>query len=421
MSEREHHDVVVVGSGHGGAHLAATLRARKFAGSIAIVTAEAELPYERPPLSKEFLSGERTFQRILLRPEAFWAQRDISLKCGNAVVAVDAAERTVRLEDGRTIQYGKLVWAAGGSPRSLTCSGAWLQGVHTLRSAADVGLLRQQLASTRHVAIVGGGYIGLEAAASLSKLGKQVTVIETLDRVLARVSGEPLSRFYEVQHRAHGVNLRLGCRIECVEGEGGRVTGLRLQDGSVLATDLVIVGIGITPVCEPLLAAGACGGNGVAVDEYCRTSLRDIYAIGDCALHFNSFAGGAAVRLESVQNASDMAITAAKAITGELQPYRAVPWFWSNQYDLLLQTVGISLGHDDLVVRGPTPEGGFAVVYLRNKRVIALDCVNSSKDFLQGRTLIQLNVPVLREALADTTIPLKDLILGRAAHEAVPG
>lgn len=405
----QRHDVLIVGAGHGGAQTAIALRQRKFAGSIGLLGEELDPPYERPPLSKDYLAGERPFERILLRAEAFWGERDISLGLGKTVVAVNPANRTVTTASGEVIGYGALVWAAGGRPRALSCSGAHLRGVHTIRSRADVDRLREELPAADCIAVVGGGYIGLEAAATLRKLGKRVTVVEALDRVLARVTAEPLSRFYEAEHRAQGVDILLGAKIDCIEGEHGRASGLRIAGADFLAADLVVVGIGIVPACEPLLHAGASGENGVAVDEYGRTSLADVYAVGDCALQPNPYAEGAAVRLESVQNASDMAITVAKAIMGELEPNRAVPWFWSDQYDLRLQTVGLVLRCDDWVVRGEMASRSFSIVYRRKGRVAALDCVNAPKDFIQGRTLVQKGIAAELGALADTSIPLKNL------------
>jgi 3-phenylpropionate/trans-cinnamate dioxygenase ferredoxin reductase subunit len=250
----------------------------------------------------------------------------------------------------------------------------------------------------------------LEAAAVLTKFGKTVTVLEALDRVLARVAGEPLSRFYEAEHRAHGVDVRLNVTVTALEGEGGRVTGVRLGDGTLLPAQMVIVGIGIIPAVEPLIAAGATGGNGVEVDEYCRTSLPDIYAIGDCASHVNGFAASARIRVESVQNANDQAITTAKAIVGQAQAYHAVPWFWSNQYDLRLQTVGLSIGFDAVVQRGDPAARSFSIVYLRDGKVIALDCVNATKDYVQGRALVTGGIAASKEQLADPQIPLKSLV-----------
>jgi 3-phenylpropionate/trans-cinnamate dioxygenase ferredoxin reductase subunit len=235
-------------------------------------------------------------------------------------------------------------------------------------------------------------------------------VLEALDRVLARVAGEALSRFYEAEHRAHGVDVRLGARVEHIEGEDGRVTGVRLAGGEIVPAGMVIVGIGIVPAVEPLRAAGAEGGNGVAVDEHGRTSLPDIFAVGDCALHANPFAEGIPIRLESVQNANDMATVVARAIIGEPEPYHAVPWFWSNQYDLRLQTVGLSVGHDQEILRGDPASRAFSIVYLKQNRVIALDCVNSVKDYVQGRALVNGRVVADSRRLADAAVPLKSLV-----------
>jgi 3-phenylpropionate/trans-cinnamate dioxygenase ferredoxin reductase subunit len=227
-----------------------------------------------------------------------------------------------------------------------------------------------------------------------------------MDRVLARVAGEPLSRFYEAEHRAHGVDVRLGARVECIEEADGRATGVRLADDEILPCEMVIVGIGIIPAVEPLLTAGADGGNGVKIDALCRTSLPDIFAIGDCALHANSFAEGAAIRLESVQNANDMANALAKTLTGNPTDYHAVPWFWSNQYDLRLQTVGLSTGHDTAVLRGDPVTRSFSLIYLKQGRVIALDCVNMVRDYVQGRALVVEGKSPDPARLADPSLPL---------------
>ena len=257
--------------------------------------------------------------------------------------------------------------------------------------------------------VIGGGYIGLEAAAVLTKLDCHVTLLEALPRVLARVAGEALSEFYQNEHRAHGVDLRTGVAVDCLEGDGTKVTGVKLADGTVLPADLVIVGIGIIPSVGPLLAAGAAGGNGVDVDEFCRPSLPDVYEIGDCAAHANGFAEGAVIRLESVQNANDMATTAVKSILGDPQPYKATPWFWSNQYDLRLQTVGLSAGHDATVLRGDPATRSFSVIYLKQGRIVALDCVNMVKDYVQGRKLVEARAEIAPDRLADAGTPLKEL------------
>ncbi|WP_072384620.1 NAD(P)/FAD-dependent oxidoreductase [Novosphingobium sp. NDB2Meth1] len=403
-------DVVIVGAGHGGAQAAIALRQNGFAGTVMVVGREPELPYERPPLSKEYLARDKTFDRIMIRPEAFWADKAVTMLLGTEVTAIDAAAHVATLSDGRTLQYGHLIWAAGGDPRKLTCAGADLVGVHAVRTREDVDRLMGELdAGAKRAVVIGGGYIGLEAAAVLTKLDCHVTLLEALPRVLARVAGEALSAFYEADHRAHGVDLRTGVAVDCLVGEGGKVTGVKLADGTVLPADLVIVGIGIIPCVEPLRAAGAEGANGVMVDGQCRTSLPDVFAIGDCAAHANAFADGAVIRLESVQNANDMATVAAKTICGVEAAYHAVPWFWSNQYDLKLQTVGLSTGHDAVVTRGDPATRSFSVIYLKAGKVVALDCVNMVKDYVQGRKLVETGAVIAPEKLADAGTPLKEL------------
>lgn len=403
-------DVLIVGAGHSGAQAAIALRQRKFEGTIAMLGDEPELPYERPPLSKEYLAGDKPFERLLIRPAAFWVDRDITLLPGRRVVSVDAAAHQVTTADGSTIGYRTLIWATGGAPRRLTCAGHDLSGVHGVRTRADVDRMIAELPAVTHAIVIGGGYIGLEAAAVLTKLGKPVTVLEAAPRVLARVAGEALSHFYEAEHRAHGVDLRTGVTVESIVGENGAASGVRLADGTVLPGNLVIVGIGIVPAVAPLLAAGADGGNGVSVDALCRTSLPDIFAIGDCAAHPNPYADGAVIRLESVQNANDQATTVAKLLTGEETPYDAVPWFWSNQYDLKLQTVGLSIGHDAVVLRGDVAARSFSVLYLKQGKVIALDCVNATRDYVQGRGLVVARAEIDPARLADATVPLKDML-----------
>jgi len=408
-SPRDHYDVLIVGAGHGGAQTALGLRQFKFAGSVGLLGDEPEPPYERPPLSKDYFAGEKSFERILIRPVAQWAQRQIELLPGRRVTTVDAAAHRVTLADGSRVGYGALVWAAGGGPRRLPCPGSALSGVHAVRTRADVDAILKELPVTRQVVVIGGGYIGLEAAAVLSKFGKQVTLLEAQDRVLARVAGEPLSRFYEQEHRSHGVDVRLGVQVTALEGTDGHVSAVRLADGTLLDADMVIVGIGILPAVEPLRSAGAAGSDGVDVDAQCRTSLPDVFAIGDCARHENAFAGGARIRLESVQNAADQATVVAKTLVGAGEPYHAVPWFWSNQYDLRLQTVWLSAGHDAHVTRGDPAQRSFSIIYLKRGHVIALDCVNAARDFVQGRALVAQGLVVPPERLADASVPLKEL------------
>ena len=400
-------DIIIVGAGHGGAQAAVQLRQLGFDGSIAMIGEEPELPYERPPLSKDFLAGEKEFARMLIRPEAFWLDRKIEMLTGQEVTAVDAEAQVVTTAAGDVFGYGELIWATGGAPRKLNCEGHDLAGIHAIRTRADVEALKTELGDAQTIAIVGGGYIGLEAAAVLAKLGKTVTVLEAMDRVLARVAGPVLSHFYEAEHRAHGVTIRTGVMVSAITGTNGRASGIVLQGGETVPADLVIVGIGIVPAVAPLLAAGAAGTNGVDVDDHCRTSLAHVFAIGDCAAHTNAFAGGAHIRLESVQNANDMATTVARTLSGNPKPYHAVPWFWSNQYDLRLQTMGMSMGYDATVLRGDVAARSFSIIYLKAGRVIALDCVNAVKDYVQGKALVEGGLIVDPAVLADSEIPLK--------------
>ncbi len=409
----QHFDVLIVGGGHGGAQAAIALRQAGYAGSIAIISDERDLPYERPPLSKEYFSGDKVWERMLIRPAAFWEEREVTFLLGQRVVAVDAAAHNVTTKSGANIGYSKLIWATGGTPRRLSVPGGDMPNVQGVRTRADADAMIAAAATGQHFVIIGGGYIGLEAAAVLAKMGKHVVLLEALPRVLARVAGEALSHFYEAEHRAHGVDVRLGVDVAAIEGEG-RATGVRLAGGWVIPADHIIVGIGIVPAVEVLIAAGAKGGNGVSVDGHCQTSLPDIYAIGDCAAHANAFADDAAIRLESVQNASDMATVAAKHIAAEdkaaVAPYAAIPWFWSNQYDLKLQTVGLSMGYDDAVVRGDPAARSFSVIYLKAGRVIALDCINAIKDYVQGRALVTARAVIAPERLADGATPLKEML-----------
>lgn len=405
-------DVLIVGTGHGGAQAALALRQQGHDGEIVMIGREKVPPYERPPLSKEYLAGDKTFERILIRPEKFWTDKNISLHLGASVSAIDAVRHSVTLSDGNSISYRKLIWAGGADPRRLSVPGANLKGVFYIRDKGDADAMMAALqAGARRVVVIGGGYIGLEAAAVLRKLQCEVTVLEMQERVLARVAGEDLSRFYEDEHQKHGVDVRLSQGVSEVLGEEGRVTGVRIDKGEEIACDMVIVGIGIVPSVAPLIAAGAAGSNGVDVDVFCRTTLDDIYAIGDCAAHANPYANSAVIRLESVQNANDMANTVAKAIMGDKQPYNALPWFWSNQYDLKLQTAGLNVGYDATVLRGTPEERKFTVVYMKEGRPIAFDCVNSVKDYVQGRKMLERGTDRIDPALlADIDIPLKELM-----------
>lgn len=405
------YDVLIVGAGHGGAQAALLLRQAGYEGSVAMVGDEREVPYERPPLSKEYMAGEKPFERILIRPAQFWADRNVELLLGKRVKRVDPQAKTVTAGDDEAIGYGKLIWAAGGSPRMLTCPGAEADGIFSIRRREDVDAIVARLPDINHIVVIGGGYIGLEAAAVLTKLGKKVTLLEALPRVLARVAGEELSGFYEAQHRMHGVDLRTEAKVESIETTDGKASAVVLADKTRINADLIIVGIGIIPETAPLIAAGASGGNGVDVDAFCRTSLPDVYAIGDCAAHASVHARGARIRLESVQNANDQGKIAVKHILGEPKEYDALPWFWSNQYDLKLQTVGLSMGHDQTILRGDPAERSFSVLYLLSGKLIAIDAVNSVKDYVQGKAHILSGALLDQKQLADPACPLKEVEL----------
>lgn len=398
----DHSDVLIIGAGQAGAQAAISLRQEGFAGSIRMLGEEADLPYERPPLSKDYLAGERTADRLLLRPPAFWAEREVEILTGVRVTRVDG--KVAEAEDGRRFSFDTLVWAAGGHARRLACPGADLGGVHRIRTRQDDDDLRADLRTAERIVIVGGGYVGLEAAAVLAKAGKQVTVVEAQTRLLARVAGPEVSDFYKSAHEAHGVRILLEAQVDALEGDT-RVTGVRLADGSTIPADLVIAGIGLVPSVAPL------GLDAVEVDGHCRTTLPQVYAIGDCAAHQNRYAGGARVRLESVQNAVDMAkAAAAHIVQGDAaRPYDACPWFWSNQYDLKLQTVGLSLGADARVVRGDPASGSWSLVYLRAGAVVALDCINAPRDYVQGKALVERGAVIAPDLLADAQRPLKSL------------
>ncbi len=405
-------DVVIVGTGHGGAQAAIALRQQGHEGTIMLIGRDSVPPYERPPLSKEYLSGDKTFERIMIRPEKFWADKGIDLQLGRGVSEIDWMRHAVTLTDDSTIGYRKLIWAGGADPRRLGIPGANLKGIYYVRDKRDADAMMAALdGGAKRAAVIGGGYIGLEAAAVLRKLGCDVTVIEMQDRVLARVAGEEMARFYEAEHRRQGVDMRLSQGVSAILGDDSKVTGVELEGGEVVECEMVVVGIGIVPAVAPLIAAGAAGSDGVDVDVFCRTTLDDIYAIGDCAAHANDFAGSAVIRLESVQNANDMANTVARAIMGDKQPYHALPWFWSNQYDLKLQTAGLNIGFDATVLRGDPEARKFTVVYLKEGRPIAFDCVNSMKDYVQGRKMLEAGVDRIDPALlANSEVPLKELM-----------
>ncbi|MEP0189497.1 MAG: FAD-dependent oxidoreductase [Erythrobacter sp.] len=405
-------DIVIVGTGHGGAQAAIALRQQGHDDTIIMIGRDNAPPYERPPLSKEYLAGDKAFERIMIRPEKFWSDKGIELRLGSGVVEIDWMKHEVLLSDGSVISYRKLIWSGGGDPRRLPSPGANRKNVFYVRDKRDADAMMAALeAGAKKAVVIGGGYIGLEAAAVLLKLGCEVTLVESQDRLLARVAGKELSQFYADEHRRQGVDVRLEQGVTEVLGEEHTASGVKLDNDEVLPCDMIVVGIGIVPAVGPLIAAGAAGSNGVDVDMFCRTTLDDVFAIGDCAAHASPYANQRVIRLESVQNAHDMANTVAKAIQGDKEPYHALPWFWSNQYDLKLQTAGLNLDFDETVLRGDPENRKFTVIYMKEGRPIAFDCVNTMKDYVQGRKMLERGVDKIDPTLlADTDLQLKELI-----------
>lgn len=379
---------VVVGAGHAGTQLVVSLRQGGYRDGIALVGREPVSPYDRPALSKAYLRGEVRHADIVLRSDDYWPAHGVTLMSGRTVVSVDPGARAVVLDDGRQLRYEHLVWAAGGSPRVLPVPGGDLDGVLSLRGLADADALRAAAATSRRAVIVGGGHVGLEVAAAFRGGGIDVTVVEVQERLLARVTGPEVSEFYAGLHRRAGVDIRLGASVVGIAHEGERARGVVLADGTVLPADVVVVGVGIAPTVEPLAAAGVSCGDGVDVDTTGRTGADGVYAIGDCANRPLPLTGGARVRLESVPNATNDAKQAADALLGRPPRDPATPWFWSHQYDVKLQTVGLVQGYDEAVVRGDVEAARFSVVYLRDGRIVALDCVNTVRDFSRGKHLV---------------------------------
>ena len=378
--------VVVIGAGQAAAQLAMSLRQGAFAERIVLIGDEPYLPYQRPPLSKKFLSERREPDVLFLRPEKFWRDQDVTLQLGAAVGAVDPGRWRVMLKDGREIDYGTLVFATGTSARMPPIAGLAEAGVHVVRRIDDVTRLRPALDDARRVVIIGGGYIGLEVAAVVRGEGREVLVLEALDRVLKRVTGPPISEFYTAYHRARGVDPRLGAKILGLERDG-RSAAVRLEPDERIAADLVLVATGARANDEIARAAGIACEDGILVDEQARASTPGIYAIGDCT-RFPSRRYGRRVRLESVQNAIDQAKAAAASILGAPQPYDPVPWFWSDQYDLKLQMAGLSDGYDHVAIVGDVAAKRFSVEYRRGGRLIAVDAVNDARAHMLSRRRI---------------------------------
>lgn len=400
--------VIIVGASHASAQLCASLRQEGWTGDILLVGDEPSLPYQRPPLSKTYLAGKSSLAQLLIRKPDFYEKEEVTFRQAR-VTTVDRAACTVTLADGETLGYDQLVLCPGARPRRLSLPGADLAGVHYLRDAADIEAIREGLTTINHAVIVGAGYIGLETAASLRHLGITVSVLEAADRVLQRVTAPEVSTFYSRVHREEGVDIRVGVGVTALEGERD-VRGVRLADGDFIAAELVIIGIGVVPNVELAQDAGLAVDNGIVIDPYGRTSDPNIFAAGDCANYFDS-RYDCRLRLESVPNAVEQAKSVAAAICGKEKEISALPWFWSDQYDLKLQIAGLNAGYDEIVLRGdPTTGRDFACFYFGKGRLIAADCVNRPQEFVFSKRAIAQGLEPNRELLADPATALKSLL-----------
>ncbi len=405
-------NTVIIGGGQAAAQACASLRLFGYGGKITLIGEEASLPYQRPPLSKAYMKGEMAEERLYFKPEAWYQDQNIDVALSTRATGIDRSTRHVQIEPGGKVPYDALIIATGSRPRELPLVGADLDGVFDLRDLADVERIRPRMIAGQKLVIVGAGYIGLEAAAVARQMGLDVTVLEMADRVLARVTSPAMSAFFEKEHTAQGVDIRTGARLASLKGDKA-VSAAMLSDGSEIAADIVLVGIGILPNVELAEDAGIACSNGILTDRDARTNDPRIFAAGDCAarplVHY-----GRQGRLESVHNAIEQGKLAAAAIMGKSRPNEDCPWFWSDQYDLKLQIAGLSTDYDTHVVRGDPESRKFAVFYLRNGKLIAVDAVNSPPEFLASKKLIMTGACLAPETLSDTSTSMKEIAASAA-------
>jgi 3-phenylpropionate/trans-cinnamate dioxygenase ferredoxin reductase subunit len=402
----------IVGAGQAAAQAVDSLRREGFEGRLVVVGDEQHLPYQRPPLSKKFLSGEMPLERLLVRPVAFYEGARAELKLGVHAEGLNVQRRELRLSDGDTLGYDRLLLATGTTPRKVTVHGNELAGVHYLRTIADVDRIRAELATAQRVVVVGAGYIGLEVAATCRKLGLEVDVLEMADRPMNRVVAPEISAFFAAEHEREGVRIHTQTLVSGFEArldDRSRVGCVHTLDGRSFPADVVIVGIGVVPVTGLAAAAGLAVENGIAVDEYCRTSDAHVYAAGDCTNH-PSLRYHRRIRLESVDNAFEQAKTAAANMLGKQVVHDKVPWFWSDQYDLKLLIVGLNFDYDQALVRGDPATRAFSCCYLRGRELLAIDCVNNPKDYMAAKKLIAERAHFDVAKLADASVALKDAV-----------
>jgi 3-phenylpropionate/trans-cinnamate dioxygenase ferredoxin reductase subunit len=408
--------VLIVGASQAGVQLAACLRDYGYDGPITLIGAEAQPPYQRPPLSKAFLAGTADIASLQLRTEAFYTERRIDVVSGERVTEVHLPPSGpdgsgIALTDrGRTLAFDRLALTVGARPRRLDLPGTDLDGVCYLRAVDDAARLRSHLTPARDVVVIGGGFIGLEAASVARAEGKNVTVVEAAGRLISRSVAPVISDFYRRAHTRRGTEIRLSAEVAGIHGEHGHVSGVRLKDGALLPADLVVVGVGVVPRTELAEQLGLVNDGGIVVDEFARTSKPSVVAAGDCTVAPNPLTGEGRVRLESVPNAVSQARVAAATLAGKPQPYRDVPWFWSDQYNLKLQIAGVTNGYDQLVVRGDPDSERFAVLYYRDGTLLAINAINSAPDYLAVRKALSSGMPMPAEKAAASDVPLKELL-----------
>ncbi|HEY6833586.1 MAG TPA: FAD-dependent oxidoreductase [Pseudolabrys sp.] len=398
--------VVIIGAGQGGYQVAASLREAGYGERITVVGDEPELPYQRPPLSKAYLLGDTTAERLLLRPQSYYEKHTIDLVAGTRVTGIDRAASRVALSSGTSLAYDHLVIATGAHNRMLPVDGATLDGVMYMRTLADADAIKEHFAGAANIVVAGAGFIGLELAAVASKLGKSVHVIEPLPRCMSRAVSSITSQFFGDAHAQFGVKLLANTRLQRINGSNGRVASVTLSDGRDMPADLVLVGIGIVPADDLAKAAGLPIANGIVVDAQLVTADLKISAIGDCAAFPDPYSG-TMIRLESVQNAVDQGRCVAKRIAGHPAPYAAVPWFWSDQRDLKLQMVGLTAGCDRTVLRGNPADRAFSVFCFRGDTLLGIESVNKGADHMFGRRLLAAGESVTPDEAADPSFDLK--------------
>ncbi|GAB3100612.1 FAD-dependent oxidoreductase [Aestuariicella hydrocarbonica] len=401
---------IIIGASHAAAQLAPSLRQEGWDGKILVIGDEPYMPYHRPPLSKAVLSGEKDADDLLIRAQALYDKNDIEFKLGTRVANINRAHKSLTLTNGEVLNYDKLALCTGSRVRTVSLPGVELEGIHYLRDLKDVHDIQKDVGEGKNAVIVGGGYIGLETAASLKKMGMNVTVLEMAPRVLARVTAPELSEFYTRVHSDEGVVIKTGIAVSGFDGSNGHVEKVTCGDGTAFDADLVVIGVGIVPNVELAEAAGLTVENGIVVDECARTNDPDIVAAGDCANHPNELYNER-MRLESVPNATEQAKAAAASICGKEKPYQALPWFWSDQFDLKLQIAGLSQGYDQVVIRGDKDNSrSFVAFYLKEGKLISADCVNRPQEFMISKRLIAGGAAVEPARLADESIPPKELV-----------